>query len=209
MEDLKHKSILEAAEYFKEVAMKFTATERGIHAETVILATARMSGSLMFRSFNTNNSIAAGTTVLSEESNIYGPKLMNLLFVTLDQLGHQISQADLNSSDASSELSRLTFEEVQNLLNPFYLTYCETAKKESNLNLQDMATAALIATAMLIHDCQSILDVKKGSSIAVWGLVEGTKTMPYEWAKLEKSHEVVNKLNTEKSGVKKPWYKLW
>jgi hypothetical protein len=43
----------------------------------------------------------------------------------------------------------------------------------------DAAMATAIATAMCIHDCREVLDIRKGAGIAVHGFVEGTKTAPY------------------------------
>jgi hypothetical protein len=63
----------------------------------------------------------------------------------------------------------------------------------------DGARAFVIAAAFLINDCQNVLDIHKGCSIAIHGLVEGAKTMPRPLTS--------NKKQSQQS--EKPWYKFW
>lgn len=197
MDNEKFKSLLETADFFDQTARKLLVTERGLHAETLIASVSRMSGSLMYRSFGHPASLEPGKAVLSDKADFYGPKLMNLMFGTLQQCGHQIGEANVNTEYSSTKYIPINFKESHARLAPFYLKYCEAAK----LSHHDAAFAAAIATALLIHDCQEVLDIRKGAGVAIYGLVEGTKTVPYPIG--EKSER--QPPNPEK----KPWYKLW
>lgn len=175
MDNEKNKTLISAADFFCNTAKKLLTTERGLHAETLIISVARMSGSLMFRSFGFNQALEPGSTVLSEQANIHGPKLMNLMFATLQQLGNTIGEASLNREYASAKFSQLTFQESQARLAPFFLKYCEVAP----ISHHDAALGAAIASSILVHECKQVLEISKGAAIAVYGFIEGTKTAPY------------------------------
>jgi hypothetical protein len=174
MTNEKHRTLISAADFFNTTSRKLLVTENGLHAETLIVSVSRMAGSLMYRSFDLDKSISAGTTVLSEQANIYGPQLMNTLFATLTELGHPIGEAELDKTFLSSKLSQLSFKESIEKLSPFYLKYCEVA----SISLQDGAFGAAISAGLLVHDCRDVLSVEKGAALAVYGFVEGTKTAP-------------------------------
>jgi hypothetical protein len=70
---------------------------------------------------------------------------------------------------------QLTFKESCDRLAPFFLKYCELAP----MTFEDGAMAAAIATGILVHDCSTVLSPNKGSAIAIFGFVEGTKTAPF------------------------------
>ncbi|MES2318932.1 MAG: hypothetical protein V4631_15740 [Pseudomonadota bacterium] len=74
MSDETHKATVTAAQFFADAARKFIVQDGRLHAETLILSMGRMSGSLMYRSFGIDPSIAPGTGVLSDAANIHGPK---------------------------------------------------------------------------------------------------------------------------------------
>ena len=199
MTDEQYKKITSAAEFFNETARKFLTTERGLHAETLISSLARMSGSLMYRSFGFDEKIEPGTAVLSDKANIEGPKLMNWMYVTLRQLGHNIGEENTNRSYASAEFSQLNFKESHDHLAAFFLAYCKAA----SLSFQDAAVGASIATAIIIHDCRNVLAIEKGAAIAIYGFVEGTKTAPYS------TDQRTPPPAASSSPTKKPWYKIW
>lgn len=58
-----------------------------------------------------------------------------------------------------------------------------------------MAVACAMSTAFIIQQCQNDLDVESGFSKAVYGLIEGSKTVPPEM--------------TEPPTEQKKWYKFW
>lgn len=175
MENLKQIKLIEAASFINQAAKKLLANERGLHAETLIASVARMSGSFMYRTFGHPSTIAGGTAVLSDKADLYGPKLMNLMISTCQELGLHISEQTINADYASAQHIPLSFKESHERLAPLYLKYCEA----DSLSYYDAAFAAAIATAMLINYCKDVLDVDKGAGVAVYGLVEGTKTAPF------------------------------
>jgi len=153
----------------------------------------------MYRSFDFDKAIEPGTAVLSDQANIHGPKLMNIMFATLQQLGDEVGQDSLNSEYASAKFSQLTFRESHDRLAPFFLKYCEVTP----MALQDAALGAAIATGILVHDCREVLSADKGSAIGVYGFVEGTKTAPFPLASGDSPSL------TASPDKKKPWYKVW
>ena len=175
MENEKNKALISAADFYGKTAKKLLTTERGLHAETLIISVARMSGSLLFRSFGIKQALQPGTAVLSEQANIEGPKLMNLMFATLQQLGDTIGEGNLDREYASAKYSQLTFKESHERLAPFFLKYCEVGP----ISHRDAALGAAIASGILIHECKPVLDITKGAAIAVYGFIEGTKTASY------------------------------
>jgi hypothetical protein len=77
MSNEQHKALIAAADFFTQSARKLLTVDGRLHAETLIASVARMAGSLMYRSFNFDQTIEPGTGVLSDQANIHGPKLMN------------------------------------------------------------------------------------------------------------------------------------
>ena len=61
---------------------------------------------------------------------------------------------------------------------------CMERAENKVTGLEMTANAAAIATALVVHDCRTVLDVDTACSIAVHGLVESVKTVPagYEQA---------------------------
>jgi len=200
MNDEQHKALISAASFFNESSRKILTIDGKLHAETLIASVARMAGSLMYRSFGFDKAITPGTSVLSDQANIHGPKLMNVMFATLHQLGHKVGETDLNREYLSPKFSQLTFKESHDRLAPFFLKYCEVTP----MALQDAATGAAIAAGILVHDCREVLSVDKGSAIAVYGFVEGTKTAPFPVGTGDKPPS-----QQDAAEKKKPWYKPW
>jgi hypothetical protein len=68
----------------------------------------------------------------------------------------------------------LEFLETQKRLEPSF----DTVRKGFGLSLSASADAAALATAILIQQTVEVLDPSLAFDIAVYALVEGTKTMP-------------------------------
>ncbi len=196
MTGTEHKVLISAADFFKQSGKRLLTVDDRLHAETLIASVARMAGSLMYRSFAFDKTIEPGTPVLSDQANLHGPKLMDLMFSTLQQLGDKVDQNSLNAEYASPKHALLSFKESHDRLAPAFLSYC----RDTRLAFDDAAMGAAIATAILVHDCTVVLSADKGSAIAVYGFVEGTKTAPFPVALSEPA------VAAEK---KKPWYKVW
>lgn len=197
MTDEQYKSLIGAADFFKKTSRQLLTIEGRLHAETLIASVARMAGSLMYRSFDFDKTIEAGTTVLSDQANIHGPALMKIMLTTLKQLGQSVGEENLDRDYLSATLSQLSFKETHERLAPFFFKYCEQAL----MTHRDAALGAAIATAVLVYDCREVLSVEKGGALAVYGFVEGTKTAPFY---IDFSNSAL--LSKDK---KKPWYKFW
>ncbi len=202
MDDLQHKRLLEGADFFKSLLRKVATTEQGIHVETVIASAARMAGTMLFRSFAPPGSnFEPGTTVLSDQANVSGPKLMNLMFITLRSLGDPAGEDLVDRDAVSTKASQLTLRQAQELLDPLFLAYCKAVP----LSFEEAAFALAIATGILVHDCKPALEISKGTAIAIYGFVEGAKTAPITMPPSHKASPVI----PPKLAEKKPWYKVW
>lgn len=179
MPDPLEQDILTAADFFATSARRLLTTEGLLHAESLVLSVARMAGSLMYRSFGHDRSIAPGTAVFSAQANIRGPQLTQLMLTTLNQLGDPVNERTLNLAFASASRSPLSFRESHERLAPYFLQYCETAA----LGMRPAAAAAAVAVGVLVHDSAVVLPVADGAALAVYGFVEGTKTAPFPLAR--------------------------
>ena len=168
--------IVEAADLLNRALRKIIVSEQGSHAETLIAAAARMAGTMLFHSLSPGlDHLPPGTVCLTDQANEQGPKLMQLMFATLGQLGHKdIDRQTLVGNSGRSARSRLSLAETQEMLEPWY----RKIQGLCGLSLREVADAGAIATAMLIHDCRSVLPVPTGCAIAVDGMVESAKTVP-------------------------------
>lgn len=167
--------IVAAADFFAKSARALLTTDGRLHAESLVLSVARMAGSLMYRSFGHDRSIAPGTAVLSEQANIHGPQLTQLMLSTLNQLGDAVNERTMNLAFASPAHSPLSFRDSLERLAPFFLKYCETAP----LGFRPAAAGAAVAAGVLVHDCAAVLPVPDGAALALYGFIEGTKTAPW------------------------------
>ncbi len=168
--------IVEAADLLNRALRKIIVSEQGPHAETLIAAAARMAGTMLFHSLSPGpDHLPPGAVCLTDQANEQGPELMQLMFATLGQLGHKdIDRQTLVGDSGRSALSRLSLGETQQMLEPWY----RKIQGLCGLSPREIADAGAIATAMSIHDCQSVLAVPAGCAIAVDGIVESVKTVP-------------------------------
>lgn len=164
-----------AADYFNRSFLPLFAKRDDISAETIIAATARMAGTTLSRSFAPPApSFGPQTMALCDEVDMKKPKLVSLMLATLQPLGHALTEQALKGNDATTAASQLTLRETRQLLDLTVLAHCEA----TDLSLEDAAYALAISTALFIHDCRPMLDVRKAASIAVAGFAEGCKTAP-------------------------------
>lgn len=154
------------------------ATERGAHAETVIAAAARMGGTMMFRTFGLPASgIAPGSPVFSDIANERGPVLVEVMRAGLAGLGIEIDEQALPEVTPEHAAHLNIIEMQQKLDGPL-----KAIASSHGLAGEAAARACALATALLIQQTRSVLDPSLGFAIAVYGFVEGTKTMPIEVA---------------------------
>src|SRR5262245_34209088 len=168
---------------------------RAVHPETAVACSARLAGSLLFRSFNLNiEDVKPGTVVLSNEANEQGPQLVNILGAMVEHFGVTIDAKKLqrqpNARGRDPELSVL--QSLQ-LLQDKALELVS----ESGLSLVEASHAAAIATAFIVKECARDISGEEGFNIAAYGFIEGSKTMPPRQTPKSPQSE------------RKPWYKLW
>jgi hypothetical protein len=167
--------LAEAAREFSQIAIESLADEHGVHAETVIAGTARMAGTLLFRSFGFSLPDAKpGQPVLSELANERGPRLLNIIGAALSGVGIDPDLSKVTDESRSDHKPLMEFLDTQKRLEPPF----NDVRQKLNLTLPQSAEAAALTTAMLIQQTGEVLDSNVAFDIAVYGLIEGTKTLP-------------------------------
>ena len=165
----------QAAERIAELVIAALTTERGIHAETAIASAARLGGTFLFRSFGLKTEgVKPGTAVLSDLANEHGPLLVQTLGIALGRLGVSVDQSAISKPIPTDNAPHLSVLETQAALEVPATTLAE----HHQLDKQSAAHACAIAAAILIQKAQSALDPGVGAALAVYGFVEGSKTMP-------------------------------
>lgn len=169
------KEQVKCAKEFENFIFKSLQTEKGIHAETAVAASARMAGTFLFRSFGLPlKGINPGQPVFSDAANEQGPKLMSLLGGVIDQMGLKLDQKRLEAADHKSNPPLFGLLEMQEKFE----VGMTTIKDHLGLSYQESAEAAAMSTASIIVQCSKVLDPHIAFKIAVYGFVEGSKTAP-------------------------------
>ena len=166
---------ISAASAFAEAALQRLNTVSGMTMETTVLASARMAGTFLFRSYaHALSAISPGTVLMSQVPNENGPNLVGLLSNALGRLGLSIDadHIDLKTSNAATPL--LDFLESQRLLEPVL----QPIRESFGLSQQEAAYAMAVATAILIKHGEKKLAAQAAFGLAVFGFIEGTKTAP-------------------------------
>lgn len=166
--------LIAAAGLYRETAWKLLSEQGRLHVETLIASTAWMAGSLLYLSFGFDPDLTPGTAVFSDQANQQGPRLMEVMLATLRQMGHDLSEADLDRAFLTTQASQLDVLAAHERLAPFFLKIAEL----KGLDLPAAAEAVAIATGLLVHDGREVLPVQRGAAIAVAGFLEGCKTAP-------------------------------
>jgi len=185
----------QAAGDFVELIASRLGSGRAIHPETAIAASARISGSLLLRSFGFDlEATAPGTVLLSKEANDKVPTLVNLLGAFL--ANNQVALDSAKLGDASAQRGAEPNLSAQQSLELLQADALQIAARHS-LSLQQAAEAAALATGFIVKECAASIGGEIGFNVATFGFIEGSKTAP-------------PRLNpTSKPAVSKPWYKFW
>ena len=166
--------IAEAAGLFNGILHKLLMTAEGMHAETLIASSARMAGTMLARGWFYGNA-EPGAILLSTRADRHGPALVDALARTLRQFGHaRVGDSDVDTAIISTDASRMTLAQTQLLLEPWY----RKTQQLSGLSDQSAAMAAILSTAIQVHQCRDVIDVDAAFGLAVGGLVESMKTVP-------------------------------
>lgn len=166
---------ISAASAFAETTLKQLDTIPGMTTETVILASARMAGTFLFRSYaHALNAVSPGTVLLSQVANESGPNLVGLLGNALARLGLVIDSTHVDLKTSNAATPQLDFLESQRLLEPAL----QAIRASFGLGQQEAAYAMAVATAILIKHAEKKLKPQAAFGLAVYGFIEGTKTAP-------------------------------
>lgn len=166
---------ISAASALAETALKQLDTMPGMTAETLVLASARMAGTFLFRSYaHVLNPVSPGTVLMSQIANESGPNLVGLLGNALGRLGLVIDTAHVDLKTSNAALPQLDFLESQRLLEPAL----QAVRESFGLDMQEAAYAMAVATAILIKHSEKRLTPQAAFGLAVYGFIEGTKTAP-------------------------------
>ena len=164
--------------------------KREVHSATAIITSARLSGAFLFKSFGLNiKDVKPGTAILSHQANEEGPELINVIGAILSNLGVIIDNTKIESAEIQK--SELEFLESLDATQ----TKASEIMKKYRLKEKEMAIACAMSTAFIIQQCQNDVNIESGFNTAVYGLIEGSKTVPPEM--IESTTEL------------KKWYKFW
>jgi len=187
------KKHFDAAGAMAEVFATLLGKDRAVHPETVIASAARMAGTMLFRSFGFDTStMPPGACVLSEEANERGPELANIVAMMLEQYGLQADKNKLTAGNRG-EPPKLTVLETQTVLG----ADLEHIRQQHQLSLDDGARACALTTAWLIRECSPQIGPEVGYNVAMYGFIEGTKTVSYSDEKRKPRKK------------KRAWYQFW
>ena len=169
------KQQLDAAQEFATATIEALKLPQGVHAGTVVAATARMAGTYLFRSLGLKlTGVKPGQFVLSVEANEQWPQLINIAGDALSKMGIKIDNSQAGKAIDPKHKPMLEFLETQKKLEPMYAPI----KDRYGFSMQEAAYSVAVATALLIRHAAKFLDPSMAFNIAVLGFVEGSKTAP-------------------------------
>jgi hypothetical protein len=166
---------LQAATEFGTTALQAFDQGGTFPAETVIGSVARMAGSFLLRSFGLPlTGIEPGSVVLSEQANQQGPRLVQILAGVLQGVGVTLDSARLAAVQATTRGQEESLLQTQEALERRFTAI----RDKHGLSDGEAAESAAVATAVLIKNCSQLLDPHTGFGLAVYGFIEGAKTVP-------------------------------
>jgi hypothetical protein len=170
-------------------------SNRAIHPETAISSSARLAGSLLLRSFNFQlDGLEPGNVLLSDEANEKGSMLVNTMAAFLSASNVSMDQSKLGGQqDHRGQEPHLDILSALTQLQSEALNIC----RENGLTLEQAAQSAALATAFIVKECAPQIGAETGFNVAVFGFVEGSKTVPPHASAASKP-----------VAATKPWYKF-
>lgn len=171
--------------------------ERAIHPATAISTAARLSGSFLFRTFGfQTDGQEPGSILLSEQANEKGTQLINIVGSYLTNSNIAIDQTKLGAVGEDKELKpKITFLRAISLVQNEALEICV----RHGLNMEQSAQSVAAATAFIVKECAAQITVETGFNIAIYGFIEGSKTVP----------PLFVSASSKSTHTQKPWYKFW
>ena len=155
------------------IAEKIGNQERQVNPRDAILCSGNLIGMFMFLSFDLKyQELEPGSVLLSDEANSLGPKIISRLLHELDAYGIKID----------STASPVVYESP--------LTYLDMLGRTQNDAIEimrkygfDCRQAMIICTsaaAFIIQNVRAGVDANEGVGIATYGIIQGSKTVPYK-----------------------------
>lgn len=162
-----------AAGEIVDLIARLIGQKREVHSATAIAAASRLSGAFLFKSLALNiQDENPGTAVFSIEANKQGSELINLIGAVLANLGIAIDKNKMDTIEIEkSELDFLeSLKATQDKAN--------VIMQNNNLSYKEMSIACAISSAFIIEQCKNNLPPESGLNTAIYGLIEGSKTVP-------------------------------
>lgn len=156
------------------IAIKIGNQKREINPRDAILCSGNLIGMFMFLSFDIKyQELEPGSVLLSNEANELGPKVINRLLYELNNYKIEIDKADNSNIYKSSltylEILELTQKDAMEIMKKYGFDY------------KQAMIICISATAFIIQNVSSNVDVNEGFGIATYGIVQGSKTIPYNY----------------------------
>jgi hypothetical protein len=168
-------ALMKASAEFTQAIISSLATDQGVHAETAISAASRMTGTFVIRSCGLPLAqFAPGTPLLGDIIDEHGQKVLRTIDEALASMKLALDPQNLDYDLPEANQPRMNLAEVQSLLDGSFRAIAD----KYHLSPQEGAHAAAVATAMLIKKCSGVLEPHLGYTIAMYGMVEGSKTVP-------------------------------
>lgn len=139
-----------------------------------------MAGTYIFRSLSLDVGVAApGDAILSDEATAASPLLLRTCAGILKSLGTNIASEPSEPLAGARDQPQKTLLETQAILDPLYAP----AKTKFSLSDRQMAQAAAVAAAVLVHHFAKYVEPNRGFGIAALAFAEGSQTVPATLAK--------------------------
>jgi hypothetical protein len=168
-------NLMRAAAEFTQTVISRLATKKGIHAETAISAASRMAGTFALRSCGLPIAqLAPGTPLLGSVFDGQGQKVLRSVDEALASMAVVLDPKELDYNLPHEHRPRMNLREVQSLLDEPFRAIAD----KYQLSAEESAHAAAVSTADLIKKCSKVLNTHLGYTIAAYGLVEASKTVP-------------------------------
>lgn len=185
------------------IAVKVGNEKREIDPIEAIATSARLAGSLLFRSFNFDLKDAKpGSFMISEEANTKCPELINITFVMLQNFG--VSVDDEKVQNGAKSEPKLNFLEAINLVQNEAIEIM----KKYNLSFEQLAQSTAIATSFIIEQSKNTPS-EIGFGTAIYHYIEGSKIFPPAFVSNQESSAIKMHQSSNDKSSTKPWWKLW
>ena len=174
MQKKRHDAAMEFLKIFQE---KIPLLRGKPHAGTVLAVAARLAGSSLYRSLNSQRDIAPGVVVLSNKVNEAWPQLMNIFAFHCKQNGIDVMSKPMVTTFPEQNKPLM---EVEQVLAEYQDQYHEIMKKYG-LDYLDGARAGMILCSITFqYHCMKVKDIDPyvATGIIAMGIVEGAKTAP-------------------------------